>query len=80
MYSSACYGVVGALVLDFVSSAPLQVYDTKRKDQRSLFVFHFQVNGLVILLGTMVNVDDDFYLVLKGRFITFYWGWSLKFF
>ena len=39
------------------------------KDQRSTFVFRFQVNGSVFLQGAVINDESKFYLLfLKGVF------------
>ena len=51
----------GALALTFASKDGLQAYNNTRKDQLSLFVFHFQVDGSVFLFGTKVNDDSNFY-------------------
>ena len=67
MHSSAYNGVgwlsFGAVALDFVSSVGIQAYDKKRKGQRILFIFHFQVDGSVVLQGTKVSDDSNFYPV-----------------
>ena len=60
----------GAIALDLVSTVGL--YGSKSKGRRNIFVFHFQVKGLVFALGTNISGDSSFHPAFqKGRFPTF---------
>ena len=66
------------LALDFVSSVGLQAYNNRRKGQRSLFVFHFQVGGSVFPMCTKVNDYRTFTLCTERVFSDVLEGVVLK--
>ena len=55
--------------MNLVSSSGLRAHDRKRKGQRILFVFRFQVKVSVFLLGTEINDDSNCHpMFQKGVF------------
>ena len=65
VHSGEEYLSFGTLVSGFVSSIGLKVYNIKRKGDRSLFVFHFQVTGSDFLLFIEINDDNDSHPMLQ---------------